>query len=123
MINKDKQQGLCPCFMPKMPKGLHCISLLYGDMMITEHKEGCMNKNISLSEFIKSKNDKFLRFADLFCQQISNEELICALAQKDLEKLAKVFNLVFERIEKTEKITENNKLDELIKAISSEGDE
>lgn len=77
------------------------------------------DKSISLSEFIRSKNDAFIKFADLFCQQISNEELICALAQKDLEKLAKVFNLVFDRLDKTQATSENSKLDDLIRAVST----
>lgn len=81
------------------------------------------DQNISLSEFIKSKNDAFIKFADLFCQQISDEELICALAQKDLEKLAKVFNLVFDRLDKTQATSENKKLDDLIRAVSTLDDD
>lgn len=57
-----------------------------------------MSKKITAAEFFDKHNRSFMKFGELFTKKITDEELIAALAEKDLEKLAKVFKLVFEMV-------------------------
>lgn len=57
-----------------------------------------MAKKITAAEFFDKHNRSFMKFGELFTKKITDEELIAALAEKDLEKLAKVFKLVFEMV-------------------------
>ena len=58
-----------------------------------------MAKKITAAEFFTKHNRSFIQFGEMFARKLNDEELISALAEKDLEKLAKVFRLVFEMVE------------------------
>lgn len=77
-----------------------------------------MAKKLTATDFFKKHNSSFMKFGELFTQKITDEELIAALAEKDLEKLAKVFRLVFEMIQENSSGDENERLAALIKAYS-----
>ena len=47
-----------------------------------------MAKKLTAADFFKKHNGSFMKFGELFTQKITDEELIAALAEKDLEKLA-----------------------------------
>lgn len=51
------------------------------------------------AQFFEKNNAAFMKFGKMFTRKITDEQLITALAEKDLEKLAKVFRLVFEMLE------------------------
>ncbi|MBD5110920.1 MAG: hypothetical protein HDT42_00025 [Ruminococcaceae bacterium] len=53
-------------------------------------------KEINVSDYFKKNNRKFIKFGENFAKLLNDEELINELARKDLEKLAKVWKLVFE---------------------------
>lgn len=83
-----------------------------------------MARKYTSSEFFDKHNRAFIKFGELFAKKLTDEELIGALAEKDLEKLAKVFKLVFEMLgENSDNGTE--KLIELIGEYRTlgEGDE
>lgn len=77
-----------------------------------------MAKKISAAEFFTKHNRSFIKFGEMFAKKITDEELITALAEKDLEKLAKVFRLVFEMVEENSSAEESEKLAKLIQAYS-----
>ena len=52
-------------------------------------------KIITVKDYIAKYNKCFMKFGDLVARKLSDETLIEALAEKDLEKLAKVWRLVF----------------------------
>ncbi len=54
----------------------------------------------------------------MFAKKLTDEELITALAEKDLEKLTKVFKLVFEMVEENSSSEDTEKLTQLIQAYS-----
>lgn len=78
---------------------------------------------MTVDEFLDSKNGEFMKFAELFTEKITDEELIDNLAQKDLEKLAKVFNLVFDRLEKSGQNSGDSRLEAILRAVSPSGEE
>ena len=83
-----------------------------------------MAKKLTAADFFKKHNSSFMKFGELFTQKITDEELIAALAEKDLEKLAKVFRLVFEMVQENSSGDENERLAALIRAYSEvSGDE
>ena len=45
------------------------------------------------AQFFEKNNAAFVKFVKLFTRKLTDEQLISALAEKDLEKLAKVFRL------------------------------
>ena len=51
------------------------------------------------AQFFEKNNASFMKFGKMFTRKLTDEELITALAEKDLEKLAKVFKRVFEMLE------------------------
>ena len=57
-----------------------------------------MAKKITSAEFFDKNNAAFMKFGRMFTRKLTDQELINALAEKDLEKLAKVFKLVFEML-------------------------
>ncbi|MGN0687058.1 MAG: hypothetical protein ACI4KA_03010 [Oscillospiraceae bacterium] len=77
-----------------------------------------MAKKYTASEFFDKYNRSFMKFGEMFAKKITDEELITALAEKDLEKLAKVFKLVFEMVEENTTGEESEKLAKLIQAYS-----
>lgn len=83
-----------------------------------------MAKKYTAAEFFDKHNRSFMKFGEMFTRKITDEELISALAEKDLEKLAKVFRLVFEMVEDNTSADDNGRLEQLIKAYSEvSGDE
>lgn len=74
-------------------------------------------KEISVKEYFEKNNRKFIGFGNRFAELLSDEELITSLAQKDLEKLAKVWKLVFEMISENSGDKSAEKLTELIGAF------
>ncbi len=77
-----------------------------------------MAKKITAAEFFKKHNRSFIRFGEMFAKKLTDEELITALAEKDLEKLTKVFKLVFEMVEENSSSEDTEKLTQLIQAYS-----
>lgn len=58
-----------------------------------------MAKKQTTADFFGKHNRSFIKFGEMFAQKLTDPELISALAEKDLEKLAKVFRLVFEMLD------------------------
>ena len=77
-----------------------------------------MAKKITAAEFFTKHNRSFIKFGEMFAKKITDEELITALAEKDLEKLAKVFRLVFEMVEESSSAEDSERLAKLIQAYS-----
>ncbi len=77
-----------------------------------------MAKKITAAEFFSRHNRSFVKFGEMFAKKITDEQLISALAEKDLEKLAKVFRLVFEMVEENSSSEDSDKLAKLIQAYS-----
>ncbi|MGN1338808.1 MAG: hypothetical protein ACI4WS_00815 [Oscillospiraceae bacterium] len=76
-----------------------------------------MSRKITAAEFFEKNNAAFMKFGRLFTRKLTDEELISALAEKDLEKLAKVFRLVFEMLSENSPDS-SEKLSALITAYS-----
>ena len=55
-------------------------------------------KKISAEQFFDEHNRSFIEFGELFTKKLTAEELVTALAEKHLEKLAKVFKMVFDML-------------------------
>lgn len=79
-------------------------------------------KEVSVSDYFKKNNRKFIRFGEKFATLLNDEELIDELAHKDLEKLAKVWKLVFEMMY-GQSANNGGKLAELIGAYRDVGKE
>ncbi len=77
-----------------------------------------MSRKLTAAEFFEKNNAAFMKFGRLFTRKLTDEELISALAEKDLEKLAKVFKLVFEMLSENSPDS-SERLSELISAYSS----
>ncbi len=77
-----------------------------------------MAKKITAADFFNKHNRSFVKFGEMFAKKLTDEELISALAEKDLEKLAKVFRLVFEMVEENSSSEDTEKLVKLIQAYS-----
>ncbi len=77
-----------------------------------------MAKKLTAAEFFTKHNRSFIKFGEMFAKKLTDEELITALAEKDLEKLAKVFRLVFEMVEENSSSKDTDKLAKLIQAYS-----
>lgn len=75
-----------------------------------------MAKKITPAEFFAKHNRTFIKFGAMFAQKLNDEALINALAEKDLEKLAKVFKLVFEMLGEN---TEQEGVDKLVQLIGA----
>lgn len=71
-------------------------------------------KKITVEEYFSKNSRKFIDFGEKFAEILNNEELISALAEKDLEKLAKVWKLVFEMLSENSSANSSDKLSELI---------
>lgn len=82
-----------------------------------------MAKKITAAQFFTKHNRSFMKFGEMFAAKIIDEQLISALAEKDLEKLAKVFRLVFEMVEENSSSDENERLSKLIQAYSEVSDD
>lgn len=74
------------------------------------------------AQFFDKNNTAFMKFGKMFTTKLTDEQLISALAEKDLEKLAKVFKLVFEMLEENTPDS-GTQLAAMISAYSEIGDD
>lgn len=78
-------------------------------------------KKITVEEYFKNNSPKFFDFGERFIEKLNDDELIDSLAEKDLEKLAKVWKLVFGMLSENYKANSSDKLSELIGEYSRLG--
>lgn len=62
----------------------------------------------STKAFFQENKKDIMRFAKLFLSKLTDDEIIENLAEKDLEKLARIFKLMFEKLEESEQNSNNN---------------
>lgn len=79
------------------------------------------SKKITLEDYFSKNTRKFITFGETFANILNDKELISSLAQKDLEKLAKVWKLVFELLSENSSEGASDKLTELIGAYKDIG--
>ena len=80
-----------------------------------------IKKKISVEDYFAKNARKFISFGETFVNTLNDKELIAALAQKDLEKLAKVWKLVMELLAENSPNSSADKLLELIGAYNELG--
>lgn len=80
-------------------------------------------KKISFEDYFTKNTKKFITFGETFTNILNDKELIGSLAQKDLEKLAKVWKLVFEMLIENSPESTADRLSELIGAYKDIGKE
>lgn len=73
-------------------------------------------KSESTDGFFAQNKDKLMEFGDMFVEKLTDRELIDKLAEKDLEKLARVFRLVFDRLDEAGK-KDSSTLSQLVEAV------
>ena len=77
------------------------------------------NAKTSVEDFFDANAKNFIKFGKTFIANLNDEALINELAHKDLEKLAKVFKLVFELLGDNTRGDSAEKAAELIAAYTS----
>ena len=77
------------------------------------------NAKTSVEDFFDANAAKFIKFGKTFIANLTDENLINELDHKDLEKLAKVFKLVFELLGDNSRDDASEKAAELIAAYTS----
>lgn len=80
-------------------------------------------KDKAAKEYFAENTDNLVNFGNKFMEFLNNDELIAAYAEKDLEKLAKVWKLVFEVFSENSEQAPSDKLAELIGAYNSLSEE
>ncbi len=75
-------------------------------------------KKITAEQFFEDHNKSFIEFGELFTKKLTDEELVTALAEKDLEKLAKVFKLVFDMLRENGGDANDEALQKLMEAYA-----
>lgn len=78
-------------------------------------------KKVSFEDYFSKNTKKFISFGETFTNILNDKELIGSLAQKDLEKLAKVWKLVFEMLIENSSESSADRLSELIGAYRDVG--
>lgn len=73
-------------------------------------------KSESTDGFFAQNEDRLMEFGDMFVEKLTDRELIDKLAEKDLEKLARVFRLVFDRLDEAGK-KDSSTLSQLVEAV------
>lgn len=73
-----------------------------------------MAKTVSVKDYFTKNGRGFIGFGNKFVKLLNDDELIGELARKDLEKLAKVWKLVFELLAENSDDNSAEKLTELI---------
>ena len=73
-------------------------------------------KSESTDGFFAQNKDRLMEFGDMFVEKLTDRELIDKLADKDLEKLARVFRLVFDRLDEAGK-KDSSTLSQLVEAV------
>lgn len=79
------------------------------------------SKKITVEDYFSKNTKKFITFGETFSNILNDKELISSLAEKDLEKLAKVWKLVFEMLSENSSESASDKLAELIGAYREIG--
>lgn len=74
---------------------------------------------LDANDFYEKNKEYLLAFGDYFIRKLNDEELMDKLAEKDPEKLARIFKLVFDRLEKTEEKHSEGLLDALVEALGA----
>ena len=82
-----------------------------------------MRKIVSVREVFEKNNRVLIKFGNAVLKKLSDENLITSLAEKDPEKLAKVFKLVFELMSENTPDSTDGKLAELIGIYNDLGKE
>ena len=77
------------------------------------------NAKTSVEDFFDANAKNFIKFGKTFIANLNDEALINELAQKDLEKLAKVFKLVFEILGENTRDDASEKAAEIIASYTS----
>ena len=80
-----------------------------------------VRKKVSVEDYFAKNARKFISFGETFVNTLNDKELIAARAQKDLEKLAKVWKLVMELLAENSPNSSADKLLELIGAYNELG--
>lgn len=80
-------------------------------------------KKMTAGEYFEKNTRTFISFSENFAELLNDRELIRALAEKDLEKLAKVWKIVFELLSENAPSNSAGKLAELIGAFNDIGKE
>ncbi|MCH5196819.1 MAG: hypothetical protein J1F28_08890 [Oscillospiraceae bacterium] len=80
----------------------------------TERRNHMTRKIVSVPEFFEKNNRLLIKFGNSVLKKLSDEALITALAEKDPEKLAKVFKLIFELMGENTQSGSADSLTELI---------
>lgn len=78
-------------------------------------------KKITPDEYFAKNTQKFISFGEKFADILCDEQIVTELAQKDLEKLAKVWKLVVEMLLENSSANSTDKLAELIGAYKELG--
>ena len=78
-------------------------------------------KKITFEDYFSKNTKKFITFGETFTNILNDKELISSLAEKDLEKLAKVWKLVFEMLIENSSEGASDRLSELIGAYREIG--
>ncbi|MCL2107776.1 MAG: hypothetical protein FWH20_00325 [Oscillospiraceae bacterium] len=76
-------------------------------------------------KFFSENRDKILAFGEYFLGKLSDSELLDNLAEKDLEKLARIFKLMFDKgfaSEDNKEKEQNHLLEEILEIFKKEGD-
>ena len=71
-------------------------------------------KIMTVKDYIEKYNRNFMKFGDLVAKKLSDETLINALAEKDLEKLSKVWRVVLEILAENSGDNSGDKMSALI---------
>lgn len=85
-----------------------------------------VRKKITVGEYFDKNSRKFIKFGEKFAEILNDDAQITSLAEKDLEKLAKVWKLVFEMLIENYSENSSDKLSMLIgeyKQLGEENDE
>lgn len=80
-------------------------------------------KKVTVKEYFEKNNKHLIKFGERFARLLTDENLVISYAEKDLEKLAKVWKLVIEMLDLNTKEDSIGKLAELITAYNEMDDE
>jgi hypothetical protein len=83
----------------------------------SQSHKAAVTKAATHAAFFAENRERILAFGEYFLEKLSDRELLDNLSQKDLEKLARIFKLMFDKNftgeEKTER-EQNNVLEDIL---------
>ena len=88
-------------------------------------KNNSQTSSAAVRSFFAENREKILSFGEYFLQKLSDIELLDNLAEKDLEKLARIFKLMFEKgfaSDDKQGGEQNQVLNEILEIFKKEGD-